>query len=507
PQDSEQEDDDGSLRPMSYTFSLSKNYVRDWSNQDAFRELYQNWKDGILASFHLNQRDFRPEIQQKRTVIRICLYHPHNMQDGTRELLGYIIWRERYGGIELANFDARLTSQDLDIGGTTKHGDNGSLAGQHGEGLKIAALVLRREGFRVHLAASKYKFNFGFRGKGKSRMYCKLSPIPPATLTRKKANCRRLYTNGKPGGLASDPARDVSVFITKGRGATGVKVTLDKFQQWRRVALELDMPPSESIIQTEHGDLILDREKYHNPREFWYGYNLMAEEINRERQSLASPEEEALLVTKIWASAIENGGPSIVEKYTDLLNKHYDCADVSMADKKASKATALAIWARLVENGRGKFYYGLGLNETQDSKIITTSLRREPAGLSKKLWNLLSRYSLVRTPNEQRALLFENSQRSSLQPTQFSKHVQRGLAGCLALCSQTHNLSVEYVSGGDTDVAILFNPDTRCLKIHEKYLRPDTAHELAPCLAYTMGRANHEDSPSFFCDHIVEELY
>ncbi|PYI15934.1 hypothetical protein BO99DRAFT_466920, partial [Aspergillus violaceofuscus CBS 115571] len=120
---------------------------------------------------------------------------------------------------------------------------------------------------------------------------------------------------------------------------------------------------------------------------------------------------------------------------------------------------------------------------------------------------LLSRHDLVRTPEKQRTLLFEKSQPSTLQPTQFSRHVKRGLAGCLALCPRTHDLSIEYVSGGDTDVTILFNSNTRCLKIHEKYLRPDTAHELAPCFAYTMSHADHENSGPFFCDHIVEELY
>ncbi|RAH76818.1 hypothetical protein BO86DRAFT_324774, partial [Aspergillus japonicus CBS 114.51] len=265
--------------------------------------------------------------------------------------LGYIIHKKRTGGLELSNFDARLTSRDLDFGGTTKQGDNKSLAGQHGEGLKIAALVLRRKGFRVQMVSSKYNFNFGFRGACKSRMYCKLSPISPATLAKKKQTCRP----NKPGDLISDPSKDVSVFITKGRGASGVKVILDEFQQWRRVALELDMPSPQNIIQTDHGDLILDRGKYKDRmylkgillsrpgskgREFWYGYNLLAGETNRERQSLASPEEEALLVTKIWAAAIENGGASIVQKYTDLLNKHYECADVSMADKQVSKATA-----------------------------------------------------------------------------------------------------------------------------------------------------------------------
>ncbi|RAL14394.1 uncharacterized protein BO97DRAFT_466122 [Aspergillus homomorphus CBS 101889] len=472
PQDSEPEDDDGSLRPMSYAFCLSKNYVQNWSNRAASRELYQNWKDGILTSFHLTQRDFLPEIEDTRNEIQIRLYHPHCTPSGARKLLGYILYKKRYGSIEMSNFQARLTSHDLDFGGTTKKDKNRLLAGEHGEGLKIAALVLRRKGFRVQLMASKFSFNFGFRGKCQSRIYCKLTPISPSTLPKKKENCQRNYVLGSSVNLISDPSKDVTVHITKGQGADGVKITPDEFKDWMRVVLDLNMPPAGYIIQTEHGDLILDRDRYKNQmylkdillsrpgsegRKYRHGYNFLRGETDRERQSLASQEEEALIASKIWASAIRLQKKYIVARYTALLRDNWGCADVFRADKVVAKDTAIAIWEYLLTQGRGKFYYGLGEKE-MNYETIVTGLRRKPVGLSKVLWDILRKYTLARTPDEERIHVFETSQLSTLQPNHFMRHIKRALAGYLALHPQTRDVTVKYVAGGNCDVNVLFNP-------------------------------------------------
>jgi hypothetical protein len=36
------------LKPTTHTLGLTRNYVPSWSQQDAFRELYQNWCGFLL---------------------------------------------------------------------------------------------------------------------------------------------------------------------------------------------------------------------------------------------------------------------------------------------------------------------------------------------------------------------------------------------------------------------------------------------------------------------------
>lgn len=61
------------------------------------------------------------------------------------EWLGYIrfLGRGGEGTVEVANRSATLQPRHLDLDGTSKAGDSRQ-AGAHGEGLKIALLVLMR---------------------------------------------------------------------------------------------------------------------------------------------------------------------------------------------------------------------------------------------------------------------------------------------------------------------------------------------------------------------------
>ncbi|KAF4228936.1 hypothetical protein CNMCM8980_006537 [Aspergillus fumigatiaffinis] len=60
-----------------------------------------------------------------------------------QKVLGYIRYDHIKGSAEFANFSSRLDPECLEMGHTTKREDR-RLAGGHGEGLKIAALVLSR---------------------------------------------------------------------------------------------------------------------------------------------------------------------------------------------------------------------------------------------------------------------------------------------------------------------------------------------------------------------------
>ena len=67
----------------------------------------------------------------------------------TGELLSFVHYKEKDGMLELTNFKARLSRATLDQGVTSKR-EKDHLAGAHGEGFKIAALVM------VHLESSVF---------------------------------------------------------------------------------------------------------------------------------------------------------------------------------------------------------------------------------------------------------------------------------------------------------------------------------------------------------------
>jgi hypothetical protein len=124
-------------------------------------------KDGILKSFGIKERDFKPEYQESRGEILIQVFKPQaETTNGTMELCGYIRFKwgsDGCGTLEMANFRANLQRHYLGFGGTTKAKDPNQ-AGQHGEGLKLAALVFRRHpnNYGVRFHSSKFNWNIGF---------------------------------------------------------------------------------------------------------------------------------------------------------------------------------------------------------------------------------------------------------------------------------------------------------------------------------------------------------
>ncbi|GAM33939.1 hypothetical protein TCE0_013f01201 [Talaromyces pinophilus] len=492
------------LKPTTHTLGLTRNYVPSWSQQDAFRELYQNWKDAIIFTFKLNQRSFKTEVVELTDGIQILVYHPLGLN---RELLGYIWFKRKEGSVKITNFQAKLERRNLELGSSTKRGNN-TMAGTHGEGLKLAALVLRRENRRVRITSSKYNWTFGFRGPTKSIFFCKLTPAPPTQLDA---------VNKILGNLKADPATDVSIVIDKGRD--GKEISEEEFRTWLRVSLDVERPKDPTdIIETPQGDLILD-ENYAGKmylkglllpsggstiKAQHAGYNLLHGQINRDRERLKNEDEESQTLMHIWEHAIETRGDKVLQRYISLLQENSDCVDVNRAERLISRRTALAIWERLKSQGVGKFYYDRE-ESNPDIDIIKKSLKRQPAPLSNKLWRILSKYGFIRKPREEQNHLFRNSSVSDEPSTLFSINIQRGLSACLALHARTQRVQVEYVTGAETEVEMLFDKQKQLLKVHEKWLNFSRIHETTPCRASMLDEIQLLDS-IFLCDHVIEEL-
>lgn len=104
-----------------YEITLSPNYVPDWGVPEAFRELLQN---GIDQQKRNPKCTFTVEYDQHTKILK------------------------------LINKNSRLKIETLVIGGGDKK-DNGETIGMFGEGYKIAALVLNRNGKTVTIRNNK----------------------------------------------------------------------------------------------------------------------------------------------------------------------------------------------------------------------------------------------------------------------------------------------------------------------------------------------------------------
>jgi len=305
-------------------------------------------------------------------------------KEGAEGLLGFIRHSKATGIVELTNFKACLNLEDLKFGYSTKRG-NKNLAGRHGEGLKIASLVMTRNRHRVRIESGKFYWSFGYRKEDQETLSCRLSPIIEPKIRLAMEIERKRIAEGSPRGPTSNSWEDVTVVIGRIQGI-GEKVESEEFEDWLRVSL--DLHPPKKVIETSYGSLILDHEYHgrvylngltlaiHNLleksmeadtdepeealfRQYRYGYNLLRGEVNREREALKDSIETRDF-TKIWTEAIIKYPADTLKLFVDMLQEDDLCADVCHAKHCITNDVAKAIWQHLQgeESQRQVFYHG-----------------------------------------------------------------------------------------------------------------------------------------------------
>ncbi|KAF3798021.1 hypothetical protein GCG54_00003924 [Colletotrichum gloeosporioides] len=376
--ESDKGDHHENVAPGIHMLGLSQDYVPSWTEGDAFREWYQNWKDSIIQTFNLNPRPFILEQNTTDSDIQITIHR--KIQIGAdrsqKELLGYIKFIKQTGTLELANFSAALDPRHLSLGGTTKR-DGSKTAGTHGEGFKVAALVMTRNNRVVHIEASSVYWRFGFRGDNKDKLACQITK--PATSTIKKHHDSLLSEtkNGRARkNLTSYVHRDVIVRISTSKGHESIKE--QQFWDWSSVAIDLHCPSPEKIIRTEHGDLLIGpqfagriylkglRVSGHglDGVTYSYGYDFASGRINRDRERMMKQREEARIVASIWELAVAER-PELTKEYVRLFDV-VRSPDVAFADTVVSKNMAEHVWQYLLNSAPDCFFYA----EDPDSRPI-----------------------------------------------------------------------------------------------------------------------------------------
>jgi len=347
-------------------------------------------RDGIIKAFGLAERDFCVVPEKKTSKsgsdTEIIYKVARLGADDRKEWLGYIRYKGRNGEgtIDITNRSATLQPWHLDLGGTSKADDHHQ-AGAHGEGLKLALLVLMRgmqnHGVRCRSGGFNWNFNFTTRG----RLVARLHRMSPKAIERAEDQSRRLSQRTLlPFG--SNPRFDVQFVIGEthaGRDQWGAEVKRSPvkqkdFEAWTKAALFLQDARDGTIISTDDGDLLTDpglcghiylkglllcesvptQSASITDQPLRFGYNFAFGHTNRERQSVASADEEARAILAIWSKALE-AKPDLVSELSAVLNTTEPTyADIAGAKRFMNFETAARLKEYLVGSQfAGKWYY------------------------------------------------------------------------------------------------------------------------------------------------------
>lgn len=340
-----------------------------------FCEFFQRWlishrKDAILEMFDLDRLDFQPFYEDRSDCISIIVPDILSRRRQCRAL-GFIKYEKQTGRVIIANPCAQLSTENLELGNSSKrHKDN--LAGCHGEGLKLAALVMARNGYHLKLFASNSHWGFSFLG---SRFCCVVKPSETID------NNHHHDPVSDMAQLCSRVERDITVVIEAMSGKPSQKVPISEFHNWLKVSLDIrGFSYPADILETEVGDLILDSDfqgriylkgmllpaAASELKQYRFAYNFSRGRVNRDRQILADRNEEADIVRQIWEAAIRKHKVALLPIYVNLLRNFPEALDVESAAHLLEQSTRKIIWKHLLHETAGeRFLY----NEASNAKV------------------------------------------------------------------------------------------------------------------------------------------
>lgn len=133
-------------------------------------------------------------------------------------------------------------------------------------------------------------------------------------------------------------------------------------------------------------------------------------------------------------------------------------------------------------------------------------LKKTPKVLTNRLWRLLKKYALVRSPYEEREYLFSTSSRVQPPDNVFAANIARSLYGAFQLNSKLGDIRIEFVNGGGTNIDLMFVAEEKLLRVHEEWLDFERIHGYTECEYYQLRQAHQVDKDFFMCDHVAQEL-
>ncbi|KAJ4169914.1 hypothetical protein NW754_006059 [Fusarium falciforme] len=340
---------------------------------ESFRELVQNWRDGITVSYK-SEIDIVEEHNNTEIIFKA-----YGRSTGS-ECLGYILFRGHNGRgtVELTNRNSRLEPYHLDLGGTTK-GANQDLAGFHGEGLKLALLVQQREEQNHSVRCTTGGFGWCFGYTTQANLVAHLTRLSEGNARRKdkhpQGTLAPFYPNYKT------DVRFVVGEIKKAKNERGETVRRsavkrEEFESWCTTVLAFQKLDKNSVLKTKYGEIIMDPKHRGSlylkgllmrrstrscsasmtGKPLKYGYNFQNGTTNRDRRTLGSAEEEGRAILAIWQAALVER-PGLVGELSDILNSSDpQWAEVSMLRVGLLPGTADKLAQHLLSD-TSKWYY------------------------------------------------------------------------------------------------------------------------------------------------------
>ncbi|KAK4199869.1 hypothetical protein QBC40DRAFT_254598 [Triangularia verruculosa] len=484
--DNQRETLDSIGQSKTINFPIRASYTR-WEQREAFRELVQNWRDAIIKSFDVAEDNFKVTRTEKRQTSGAALEIVYTAVDSSsrarpNKCLGYIRYRgsNKEGKVEIVNRRTKLQPWHLDLGGTSKAKDS-SQAGAHGEGLKVALLILMRrpQNFAIRCVSGGFDWTFDFTAQGKLSAH--LERMTVASVHAKEEASKQESRDSR-----------CSHFPPVARMTA---VPLDTFRIWAESALFLQEVGDNEIVATRRGSLLTsprlsgciflkglllkDSKRVSasvTGKRLRFGYDFKAGTTNRERQSMTTATEEAEAMWRIWNSILAVK-PDLVEALSEMLNAQsvsLEYADVAQASSYLEKATARKLKHFLCSDRfRENWYFQPDEQiKNQRFKLVVEGLGRTPVKLSRDYWEILTYYGFLHTAEEEEQRRFQRApvSRRELNST-FSKSIFRLLRASFRARPQTRNYKIEFVEAGQLSLHIYVYQRQSTIKVHDQWLK------------------------------------
>lgn len=269
-----------------YELTISTNYVPEWTYVEALRELFQN---------ALDQQIENPDNGM------VFDYNPAE------------------GIVTIANKTSSLKLESLLLGATTK-ADNNATIGQHGEGYKIAFMVLLREGKKIIV------HNFGLNQEWEVRLVKSRrfgGCLVPTVFVEKKTFWNKV------------PDHDLTIEI--------IGITSDEWEEIETKNLHLKRRNKAVVeYETNIGRILLDEDESGriyvkglyvctNPN-FKYGYDFEPSQIQLDRdRKLIGDSNLSMKTSALWSMVFQRG--FMQEEIKEMIRN-------SIADVKAIQYTS-----------------------------------------------------------------------------------------------------------------------------------------------------------------------
>lgn len=139
--------------------------------------------------------------------------------------------------------------------------------------------------------------------------------------------------------------------------------------------------------------------------------------------------------------------------------------------------------------------------------MIVTSIKKQPVKVPAKLWKILRKFSLARTPQEERLHLFASSEPVDKIEHIFGHSILRMLKSALLLDCRLKDIKIQVVAGGESGIDLLYREDEGVLLLHEKWLDFKKTHEEVTCDLSLLAQERMVEMDEFSCDHVVEDVF